>query len=44
METTDSKETKKKKMSVSAIKDGTVIDHVPAKSLFKVIRYFGLTR
>ncbi|HHU35428.1 MAG: aspartate carbamoyltransferase regulatory subunit [Bacteroidales bacterium] len=44
METTDSKETKKKKMSVSAIKDGTVIDHVPAKSLFKVIQILGLDK
>ena len=27
---------------VSAIKDGTVIDHIPAKSLFKVIHILGL--
>lgn len=27
----------KKELVVSAIKDGTVIDHIPAKSLFKVI-------
>ena len=26
-----------KKLSVSAIKDGTVIDHIPAESLFKVL-------
>ena len=32
MDTKDMKELK-----VSAIKDGTVIDHIPAKSLFKVI-------
>lgn len=28
---------KKLKLKVSAIKDGTVIDHIPAKNLFKVI-------
>ena len=28
---------KNKKLEVSAIKDGTVIDHIPADSLFKVI-------
>jgi len=33
---------KKLKMKVSAIKDGTVIDHIPAKSLFKVISILGL--
>ncbi len=27
----------KKKLKVSAIKDGTVIDHIPAQNLFKVI-------
>jgi len=27
-----------KKLSVSAIKDGTVIDHIPAESLFKVLK------
>jgi aspartate carbamoyltransferase regulatory subunit len=31
-----------KKMSVSAIQNGTVIDHVPAKNLFKVIQILGL--
>ncbi|MBN1250495.1 MAG: aspartate carbamoyltransferase regulatory subunit [Bacteroidales bacterium] len=31
-----------KKLQVSAIKDGTVIDHIPAKNLFKVIRILGL--
>lgn len=29
-------------LSVSAIKNGTVIDHIPAKSLFKVIQILGL--
>jgi len=32
----------KKKLQVSAIKDGTVIDHIPAKNLFKVIRILRL--
>ncbi len=32
----------RKHLSVSAIKDGTVIDHIPAKSLFKVIDILGL--
>ena len=31
-----------KKLQVSAIKEGTVIDHIPAKNLFKVIRILGL--
>lgn len=31
-----------KRLSVSAIKNGTVIDHIPAKSLFKVISILGL--
>lgn len=31
-----------KQMSVSAIQNGTVIDHVPAKNLFKVIQILGL--
>jgi aspartate carbamoyltransferase regulatory subunit len=36
-------DTKKKlKLKVSAIKDGTVIDHIPAKNLFKVISILGL--
>lgn len=34
--------TKKLKLKVSAIKDGTVIDHIPAKNLFKVISILGL--
>ncbi|SMO76821.1 aspartate carbamoyltransferase regulatory subunit [Saccharicrinis carchari] len=33
---------KKKELSVNAIKEGTVIDHIPAKSLFKVIGILGL--
>ena len=32
----------RKQLVVSAIKDGTVIDHNPAKSLFKVINILGL--
>lgn len=31
-----------KQMSVSAIQNGTVIDHVPSKNLFKVIQILGL--
>lgn len=31
-----------KKLVVSAIKDGTVIDHIPAKDLFKVITILSL--
>ena len=31
-----------KKLQVSAIKNGTVIDHIPASSLFKVINILGL--
>jgi aspartate carbamoyltransferase regulatory subunit len=33
-----------KQMSVSAIQNGTVIDHVPAMYLFKVIQILGLDR
>jgi aspartate carbamoyltransferase regulatory subunit len=33
-----------KQMSVSAIQNGTVIDHVPARNLFKVIQILGLYR
>ena len=33
---------KKLKLKVSAIKDGTAIDHIPAKNLFKVISILGL--
>lgn len=31
-----------KQLSVSAIQNGTVIDHVPARNLFKVIQILGL--
>lgn len=31
-------------MSVSAIQNGTVIDHIPAKNLFKVIQILGLDK
>ena len=31
-----------KQLSVSAIESGTVIDHIPAKNLFKVIQILGL--
>jgi aspartate carbamoyltransferase regulatory subunit len=33
-----------KQLSVSAIRNGTVIDHVPANALFKVIQILGLDR
>lgn len=33
-----------KQLKVSAIKDGTVIDHIPAASLFKVIKILHLDR
>lgn len=33
-----------RQLSVSAIENGTVIDHVPAKNLFKVIQILGLDR
>ncbi len=32
----------KKQLSVTAIKNGTVIDHIPAQSLFKVIQILNL--
>lgn len=35
---------KKLKLKVSAIKEGTVIDHLPAKNLFKVISILGLNK
>jgi aspartate carbamoyltransferase regulatory subunit len=35
---------KEKKLMVNAIKDGTVIDHIPAKHLFKVISILGLDK
>lgn len=31
-----------KELKVSAIKDGTVLDHIPANQLFKVIKILGL--
>ncbi|MDD2277784.1 MAG: aspartate carbamoyltransferase regulatory subunit [Bacteroidales bacterium] len=33
-----------KKLSVSAIENGTVIDHIPSKNLFKVINILGLEK
>lgn len=33
-----------KELKVSAIKNGTVIDHIPAKNLFKVISILGLDK
>ncbi|MBW6535929.1 MAG: aspartate carbamoyltransferase regulatory subunit [Mariniphaga sp.] len=35
---------KKLKLKVSAIKEGTVIDHIPAQNLFKVISILGLDK
>ena len=34
----------KKQLEVSAIKDGIVIDHIPARNLFKVIEILGLNQ
>ncbi|MFP4556630.1 MAG: aspartate carbamoyltransferase regulatory subunit [Bacteroidales bacterium] len=34
----------KKQLSVSAIENGTVIDHIPAQNLFKVIKILGLEK
>jgi aspartate carbamoyltransferase regulatory subunit len=34
----------KKQLQVNAIKDGTVIDHIPSKNLFKVISILGLDK
>lgn len=34
----------KKELNVSAIKDGTVIDHIPAEDLFKVVKILGLEK
>jgi aspartate carbamoyltransferase regulatory subunit len=34
----------KTQLQVSAIKNGTVIDHIPAKNLFKVISILGLNK
>ena len=38
MENTD----QRKELKVSAIENGTVIDHIPAKSVFRVMRILGL--
>jgi len=35
---------REKKMQVSAIKNGTVVDHIPSKALFKVISLLGLDK
>ncbi|MDO9040144.1 MAG: aspartate carbamoyltransferase regulatory subunit, partial [Bacteroidota bacterium] len=35
---------KKLKLKVSAINDGTVIDHIPSENLFKVISILGLEK
>ena len=35
---------KDKQLSVSAIKEGTVIDHIPSESLFKVIAILRLDK
>ena len=35
---------KDKRLSVSAIKDGTVIDHIPASALFKVVYILNLAK
>ncbi|MBN1111479.1 MAG: aspartate carbamoyltransferase regulatory subunit [Bacteroidales bacterium] len=34
----------KKRLSVSALQNGTVIDHIPSKHLFKVISILGLNK
>lgn len=34
----------KKELKVSAIKNGTVIDHIPARDLFKVVSILGLDK
>ncbi len=34
----------KKELKVSAIKDGTVIDHIPSQNLFSVINILGLNK
>ena len=34
----------RKELKVTAIENGTVIDHIPAKSVFQVIRILGLDR
>ena len=32
----------KKELAVAALKNGTVIDHIPAQSLFKVVSLLGI--
>ncbi|MCF0182683.1 MAG: aspartate carbamoyltransferase regulatory subunit, partial [Muribaculaceae bacterium] len=32
----------KKELAVAALKNGTVIDHIPSKSLFKVVDLLGI--
>ena len=32
----------KKELAVAALKNGTVIDHIPSKSLFKVVELLGI--
>ena len=34
----------KSELKVNAIKDGTVIDHIPAKDLFEVIKILNLEK
>lgn len=34
---------KNKELAVAALKDGTVIDHIPSKALFKAVRILGLS-
>lgn len=34
----------KKQLAVAALKNGTVIDHIPSKSLFKVVSLLGLEK
>lgn len=34
--------TKKKELAVAALENGTVIDHIPSKSLFKVVNLLGI--
>jgi aspartate carbamoyltransferase regulatory subunit len=38
------KQEKRKELKVSAIENGTVIDHIPADKVFQVIRILGLDR
>ncbi|MFV0521319.1 MAG: aspartate carbamoyltransferase regulatory subunit [Mangrovibacterium sp.] len=38
------KRTKRLKLKVSALENGTVIDHIPSESLFKVISILGLNK